>query len=73
MKKSTRALGGLVVIDLALAAGAAWMVWQVRTGAWNAPDPGEAITSITSTAGGAIGIVSAVLLVAFVVHRRKGN
>ena len=73
MKKSTRALTGLVVIDLALAAGAAWMVWQVRTGAWNAPDPGEAITSITSTAGGAIGIVSAVLLVAFVVHRRRGN
>ena len=73
MKKSTRALTGLVVIDLALAAGAAWMVWQVRTGAWNAPDPGEAITSITSTAGGAIGIVTAVLLVAFVVHRRKGN
>jgi|SoiMethySBSTD1v2_1073268.scaffolds.fasta_scaffold1652195_2 hypothetical protein len=73
MKKSTRALAGLVVIDLALAAGAAWMVWQVRTGAWNAPDPGEAISRITSTAGGAIGIVTAVLLVAFAVHRRKGN
>ena len=46
---------------------------QVRSGAWNAPDPGEAIRRITSTAGMAIGIVTAVLLVAFVVHRRKGN
>jgi hypothetical protein len=49
------------------------MVWQVRSGAWNAPDPGEAIRRITSTAGMAIGIVTAVLLVAIVVHRRKGN
>ena len=73
MKKSTRALTGMFVLDLALAAGAAWMIWQVRIGAWNAPDPGEAIRRITSTAGMAIGIVTAVLLVAFVVHRRKGN
>jgi len=73
MRKSTRALVGLVGMDLALAAGAAWMVWQVRTGAWNAPDPAASISQITSTAGGAIGIVTAVLLLAFVVHRRRGN
>lgn len=73
MKKSTRALVGLVGMDLVLAAGAAWMVWQVRTGAWNASDPAEAIGRITSTAGAAIGVVTAVLLLAFVVHRRRGN
>ena len=73
MKKSTRALVGLVALDGILAAGAWWMVMQVKSGAWNAPDPAEAITRITETAGGAIGIVTAVLLVAFVVHRRKGN
>ena len=73
MKKSTRALTGLVGLDLLLAAGAAWMVWQVKTGAWNAPDPAAAITAITQTAGGAIGIVTAVLLVAFFVHKRRGN
>ena len=73
MKKSSRALAGLVVLDLALVAGAAWMVSQVRSGNWSSPDPGEAIRLITSTAGGAIGIVTALLLVAFVVHRRKGN
>jgi len=49
------------------------MVWQVKGGAWNAPDPAAAITAITQTAGGAIGIVTAVLLVAFFVHKRRGN
>jgi hypothetical protein len=73
MKKSTRALTGMIVLDLVLLAGAAWMVWQVRSGAWNAPDPAEAVSRITTTAGGAIGLITGVLLVAFVVHRRKGN
>jgi hypothetical protein len=73
MKKSTRALVGLVAMDLAIAAGAAWMVGMVNDGSWNAPDPAEAIARITSTAGGAIGIVTVVLLLAFVVHRRRGN
>ena len=73
MKKSTRALVGLVTLDGLLAAGAAWMVVQVKNGTWNAPDPAEAITRITSTIGSAIGIVTAVLLVAFVVHRRQGT
>ena len=73
MKKSTRAIVGLVALDAILAGGALWMVAQVRSGTWNAPDPAEAIRRIMSTAGGAIGIVTAVLLVAFVVHRRRGN
>ena len=46
---------------------------QVKSGNWNSPEPAEAITAITQTAGGAIGIVTAVLLVAFFVHRRRGN
>jgi hypothetical protein len=73
MKKSTRALVGLVALDLVLVAGAAWMVGMVRSGGWNAPDPAAAISQITSTAGAAIGIVTVVLLLAFVVHRRAGN
>ena len=32
MKKSTRALAGMVVFDALLVAGAAWMVMQVRSG-----------------------------------------
>jgi len=73
MKKSTRALTGLVVLDLALALGAAWMVWQTKSGAWHAPDEAAAISAITATAGGAIGIVTVILLMAFAVHRKRGN
>jgi hypothetical protein len=73
MKKSARALIGLVIIDALIVVGAAWMVWQVRIDAWHAPDPDAAISTITSTAGGAIGIVTALLLMASFVHRRRGN
>ena len=73
MKKSTRALVGLVVIDTLLGIGALWMVWQTRTGAWHAPNPSEATSTIMATAGGAIGVVTAILLMAFFVHRRRGN
>ena len=73
MKKSTRALAGMLLLDGIVGGGAAWMVWQVRSGAWNAPDPAEAIGRIAETAGAAIGIITAVLLVAFFVHRRRGN
>lgn len=73
MRKSTRALVGMVAMDLIIAAGAAWMLWQVRTGAWNAPDPAEASARIGEVAGAAIGVVTGVLLVAFFVHRRRGN
>lgn len=74
MRKSTRALLGMVLLDLLLLAGTGWMVLQVRSGAWttNVP-PGEAIGTITSIGGGAIGVVSAVLIMAFFMHRKKGN
>ena len=73
MKKSIRALAGMVMLDALLVAGAAWMVMQVKSGAWNAYDPAATITEITRTAGGVIGIVTALLLVALVVHRRRGD
>ena len=73
MKKSTRALIGLVLIDALLLAGATWMVWQTKSGAWHAPDQAAAISAITTTAGGAIGIITALLLMATWLHRKKGN
>jgi hypothetical protein len=73
MKKSAMALMGPVIIDTLIVAGSAWMVWQVRIVAWHSPDPNAAISAITSTAGGAIGIVTALLLLAGFVNRRRGN
>ena len=73
MRKSTRALAGLVLIEALLFSGAAWMVSQIRSGTWKAPNAAEAIATITEVAGAAMGIVAAVLLVAFFVHRLKGN
>lgn len=69
MKQSTRALVGLVVLDALLLAGMAWLVMQVKTGSFNAPDPAEAIRRITTIGGGAIGIVTVILGMAFFLHR----
>lgn len=63
----------MVVLDALLVAGAAWLVMQVMSGTMNTPDPAATISEITRTAGGVAGIVTGVLLVAFVVHRRRGD
>ena len=74
MKKSTRALVGMLVIDLLILAGTAWFVMNIRSGAaaLTVP-PAEAIGTVTTIGGGAIGIVTGILLVAFFVHRKRGN
>ena len=74
MKKSTRALLGLVVIDLLIGAGTLWLVMQIKSGAstTNVP-PEEAISTITSTGGAAIGIVTGILLVVWFIRRRRGE
>ena len=74
MKKSTPALVGLIVIETLLLLGAIWMVVQVQTGAWQATvSKAEAISAITSGVGGIMGVVAAILLLAFFIHRRRGN
>lgn len=74
MKKSTRALVGMVVLDLLLLCGIVWLVMQVQDPATNTTVPkAEAISTITSIGGGVIGIVSVILLLAFFYHRRRGN
>lgn len=74
MKKSTRALIGLIVIEAMLFAGTAWMVVQTQTGAWQTiGSKGEAVSAITSSAGAIMGVVAVILLLAFFVHRRNGN
>ena len=73
MKKSKRALVGLVVLDALIVLGAAWMIAQTKSGAWHAPDEAAAISTITATAGGAMGIITVILLMAFAMHRKRGN
>lgn len=73
MKKSTRALVGMLAIDAALIAGTVYLVSAIKSGLKTTVPPQEAIATITSIAGGAIGTVTGILAVAFVVLRRKGN
>lgn len=73
MKKSTRALVGMIVLDLLLVAGIVWLVMQVKDGARTTVPPAEAISTIASIGGGAIGIVSAILGMAWFVHRKRGD
>ena len=74
MKKSTRALVGMVVIDAGLLGGAAWLVGKLTSGEWktNVP-PSEATSTVGTVFGGAIGFLSVLLALVFVVQRRKGN
>lgn len=74
MKKSNRALLGMVVLDGLILAGAAWLVFQIRSGVTRTTvPPAEAISTITSIAGGVIGVITVLLGMAFVIHRRRGN
>lgn len=73
MKKSRRALAGLVLLDLIVIAGAWWMIERTRSGAWQSNDPAGSITMVTTTAGMLVGVISTVLLFAFFLHRRAGN
>ena len=73
MKKSLRALTGLVLLDLIVIAGAWWMIERTRSGAWQSNDPAGSITMVTTTAGMLVGVISAVLLFAVFLHRRAGN
>jgi NADH:ubiquinone oxidoreductase subunit K len=73
IKKSARAMVGLVIIELLLLGGTAWMVAQTTSGAWHASNPAKTISMITSTGGVAMGVVGVILLIAFFRHRKKGN
>jgi hypothetical protein len=73
LRKSTRIFILLGVIELLLIAGTAYMVLQVTSGAWNAPDPAEALRRIMTVAGAAIPLVALPFFVLGVSLRRKGE
>lgn len=73
MKKSMRALLGLVLLDAIVVCGAWWMIDRTTSGAWNSNNPAESINMITTTAGMMVGVISVVLILAFFRHRAAGN
>lgn len=73
MKKSTRALLGLLLLDTIIVCGAWWTIERTLGGAWNSNNPAESIATITTTAGMMVGAISVVLLLAFVRHRVAGK
>lgn len=72
MRKSTRALVGMVAIDLMLGLGALWMIAKTQTGEWHSRDPDAAISTISSVAGGAIGVVTVILALTWWRYSRSG-
>lgn len=63
----------MVILDAVILAGTAWFVGAIKGGASLTVPPEEAIQTVTQIGGGAIGIVTGILLVAFFVHRKNGN
>jgi hypothetical protein len=73
MRKSTRIFILLGIIEALIIAGAIFMVFQVTSGAWNAPDPSEAISRILAVAGGAIPLVGLPFVILAISLLRKGE
>lgn len=73
MKKSIRALLGLVILETVLLSGAWWMVEQTLSGARKSSDGARRIAISTQTAGAAMGLIAMILIIAFVTHKRRGN
>lgn len=72
MKKSTSVLILLLVLEQLLAGGAAFMVWQVKSGALSTSTPDELLSRILTAAFGAAPIVAVPFLMIYFSARRKG-
>jgi hypothetical protein len=73
MRASTRMFVLLAVIEVLLILGGIYMVSQVASGAWNAPDPQEAVSRITTVIGAAIPLVAIPFLLLAIGLRRQGK
>lgn len=72
MRKSTSVLILLLVLELLLIGGAAFMVWQVKSGAWKTSDQADALSRILTVAFGAVPLVAVPFLLIYLSARRKG-
>ena len=73
MRRSTLMLVLLGVIEVLLVLGGIYMVNQVQSGAWNTPDPGEALSRILSVIGAAIPVVAVPFVILAIGLRRRGQ
>lgn len=73
MRRSTIIFILLGVIELLLILGAVFMASQVMSGAWNAPDPQEALSRIFTVIGAAIPLIAIPFVILAVGLRKKGQ
>lgn len=73
MKRSSRLLIALVVIELLLGGIAMWLLSGISSGSMNTGvPPAEAAATITSTIGAAMGGLAGIIGVAWLLMRRRG-
>jgi hypothetical protein len=71
MKKSIRVLLAGMAIELLILLGGAFMIFQLERGALTpAGSMEETVSTITTTLGGAMGVIGGLVLVLFIVARR---
>ncbi len=72
MRPSYRVLIAFIVIEIILGGIAAYLIFQLQTGAMTpTTSVAEASATITSTMGALMGALGGVMLVVFIVLRRK--
>ncbi len=74
MKRSTRILFVLALIEALLAAIWFWLVSGIASGTMTVSgDPGAAVKTISSIMGGIMGLTAVAALLAAITMRRHGN
>lgn len=73
MRKSSRIFILLAVLQTLIVLGTLYMVTQVTSGAWHAPDPGEALRRILTVAGIAIPVFGFPFLILGISLRHTGE
>lgn len=73
MRKSTRLFLVLLLVEVLLVAGAAYMINQVTSGAWRTFDQADALQRIYTVMGAAIGGIGGCFLFLAAFLRFKGQ